>query len=235
MPKNMSKTADQTPVITIDGPSGTGKGTLSQLLAQRLNWHLLDSGAMYRVLGLAAIDEAVDLDDGVALAEMALELDVAFTADRLTGVPSIELNGDSVTDRIREHAISEAASRVAAHAPVRTALLELQHQFRRAPGLVADGRDMGATVFPDADLKIYLTASAEVRADRRHKQLKNKEDGGSLRALLDDIKKRDERDMTRKASPMRPADDAVIIDSSILSVDQVFDLMLKEVSQRNLC
>ena len=226
---------ESAPVITVDGPSGTGKGTLSHLLAQHLSWHLLDSGAMYRVLGIAALDGDVDFDDGIALAELAMELDVGFSSDELTGTPVIELNGASVNERIREHAISEAASRVAAHGPVRTALLDLQRQFRRNPGLVADGRDMGATVFPDAVLKIYLTASAEVRAERRHKQLKNKEDDGSLRALLNDIKKRDERDMTRAASPMRPADDAVLIDSSKMSVDQVFSQMLEEVSKRNLC
>ncbi len=225
----------QVPVITIDGPSGTGKGTISQKLAQHLDWHLLDSGAMYRVLGLAALEQRISLDDGVALAKLALELDVEFLADGLTGIPAIQLNGENVTDMIREHRISEAASKVAAHSPVRNALLELQHAFRREPGLVADGRDMGSTVFPDADLKIYLTAQPEIRAERRHKQLKNKEDSGSLRALLDDIKKRDERDMSRKASPLRPADDAITVDSSELSADQVFERVLQEVRRLDLC
>ncbi len=225
----------EVPVITIDGPSGTGKGTLSQLLATELSWHLLDSGAMYRVLALAALDSAIDLDDELQLAQLALELDINFTPDQNTGVPSIQLAGAEVSKRIREHEISEASSRVAAHPPVRTALLDLQRAFRREPGLVADGRDMGSTVFPMADLKVFLTASAEARAQRRYKQLKTKEDSASLRALREDLNKRDQRDMTRTASPLRPADDALVIDSTELSIDQVFDRLLDAVKQRGLC
>ncbi len=224
-----------TPVITIDGPSGTGKGTLSQLLANKLRWHLLDSGAMYRVLALAALDSGVDLDDELQLAQLALELDINFTPDQHTGVPSIQLAGAEVSDRIREHEISEASSRVAAHPAVRTALLDLQRAFQREPGLVADGRDMGSTVFPRANLKIFLTASADARAQRRYKQLKTKEDSDSLRALREDLDKRDQRDMTRAASPLRPADDALIIDSTNLSIEQVFDRLLEAVKQHGLC
>ncbi|MEM8500878.1 MAG: (d)CMP kinase [Pseudomonadota bacterium] len=223
------------PVITIDGPSGTGKGTLSQLLATKLQWHLLDSGAMYRVLALAALDSDIDLDDELQLAQLALELDINFTPDQNTGVPSIQLAGAEVSERIREHEISEASSRVAAHPPVRTALLDLQRAFRRAPGLVADGRDMGSTVFPMADLKVFLTASADARAQRRYKQLKTKEDGASLRALREDLAKRDQRDMTRTASPLRPADDALIIDSTEMSIEQVLERLLDAVKQRGLC
>lgn len=222
------------PVITVDGPSGTGKGTLSQLLANELGWHLLDSGAMYRVLGLAALEERVDLDDGLALGQLAMELDVGFSADELTGVPSIQLSGSNVTNSIREHHISDAASRVAAHPEVRRALLDLQHAFRRAPGLVADGRDMGSMVFQDAELKFYLTASAEVRAQRRHKQLKTKEQGDSLRALLEDIQARDARDMNRAASPLTTTSDAVLIDSSEMDVDQVFEQMMLSVRAKKL-
>ena len=223
------------PVLAIDGPSGTGKGTLATLLAQNMGWHLLDSGAMYRVLALSALTDGIDVDDEVALATLAMELDVSFGRDTYDDEPSVELAGEVVNDQIRQHNVSEAASRVAVHPAVRTALLALQHAFRRAPGLVADGRDMGSTVFPDAQLKFYLTASASVRAQRRYKQLKSKGGDDSLRDLLDDIKLRDDRDMHRAASPLRPAADAIIIDSSEMSIDEVLDMMLAVVKKQGLC
>lgn len=217
--------ADEVLVITIDGPSGSGKGTIARLLAERLGWHLLDSGALYRVLGLAALRRGVALTDEPALTELARALPVEFVLDA-TGAQCVLLDGDDVSLELRSEQTGDAASQVAALGAVREALLERQRAFRRAPGLVADGRDMGTVVFPSAPLKIYLTASVEERAHRRHKQLNEQGLGGNLSALLQDIAARDERDMNRAVAPLKPAEDAITVDSSGMGVDAVFERVL---------
>jgi cytidylate kinase len=206
-------------VITIDGPSGSGKGTLAEALARRLGWHLLDSGALYRIVALAAAQREVGIEDGAGLAEMARELDIEFRPG--DGGVAVRLDGRDVSLEIRAESVSANASRVAALGAVRRALLERQRGFRRPPGLVADGRDMGTVVFPDARLKVFLEASPEERAARRLKQLIDKGLGGSLRALLAGIRERDERDRQRVESPLVAAADAVVIDSTALGVDAV--------------
>lgn len=203
------------PVITIDGPTASGKGTVAARVAQALGFHYLDSGALYRLVGLAARDANVALDDADALARLARALRPRFVEGR------IFLDGRDMTDAIRSEEASRLSSRVAVHAPVREALLELQRSFRQAPGLVADGRDMGTVVFPDATLKVYLIASVETRADRRYKQLIEKGFPATLPALLQDLRERDERDSQRAASPLRPAEDAYQLDSSSLSIEEV--------------
>ena len=216
------------PVVTIDGPSGSGKGTIAGLLAERLDWHLLDSGALYRVVAAVALTRKMPLDDSKPLAELAAGLDIRFEA----GV--VRVDGDDLTDLIRTEPVSRAASEVAAHPEVREAILHVQQRMRRAPGLVADGRDMGTVVFRAAPLKIYLDASPEVRAKRRYNQLKNKGLSVSLRALLANLKERDERDRERAVSPLVPAPDALIIDSTELSIEEVLEKVLAEVRSRRL-
>jgi CMP/dCMP kinase len=213
------------PVITIDGPSGSGKGTIARRVAQALGWHLLDSGALYRLLGLAAERAGIALDDERALAALAAALPVRFDV-AADGGEEIWLAGNEVSLDIRTEEAGARASAVAALPAVREALLGLQHDFRKAPGLVADGRDMGTQVFPGAGLKVYLTASAGERARRRYKQLKDKGLGGSLAALSRDIEDRDRRDSERSVAPLRPADDARILDSSDLTIDEVSDTIL---------
>lgn len=215
-------------VITIDGPSGSGKGTLSQMLAQHLGYHLLDSGALYRLVALAAINRQVNLQDQAALAEVAANLDVRFVVDG--AATKILLGAVDVTNDIRSEAVGMAASQVAAYPPVRAALLERQRAFAQAPGLVADGRDMGTTVFPAAAKKIFLTASAEARADRRCKQLAAKGTAANWDDVVRDIRERDERDSNRSASPLKPAEDAHIIDSTHMDIGQVFAAMLAIVN-----
>jgi len=228
------------PVIAIDGPSGSGKGTLSQRLATIIGWHFLDSGAMYRVLGLAALNRGVDLGDESAVTAVAEKLDVRFGASGDGGATEIWLDGQEVSALIRTEQGGAAASKVAVLATARIALLDRQRAFRQTPGLVADGRDMGTVVFPDAELKIYLTASAEIRAERRHLQLqKNGQlqvagESDSLRALLDDIKARDERDTQRAVAPLKPAADALVLDSTVLSIDEVVNRVLDLARQRGL-
>lgn len=214
------------PVITVDGPSGVGKGTLSQQLARHLGWHFLDSGALYRLLGLAARRQGVEPSDETSLESLALKLDVRFVPTE-QGETTILLNNQDVTREIRTEQAGNDASRVAAVPAVRAALLQRQRDFRQRPGLVADGRDMGTTVFPDAPLKFFLTASAEVRAERRYKQLKEKGLDASLTTLLAEIAERDERDRTRSVSPLKPAEDAIIIDTSHLGIDEVFSVVLE--------
>ena len=208
------------PVITIDGPSGVGKGTVSLLLTESLGWNFLDSGALYRVLGLAARRHGVALDNAEALAALARGLDLEFAASE-RGEPDVILEKQIVTGSIRTEQAGGDASRVAALPAVREALLARQRDFRQPPGLVADGRDMGTTVFPDATVKIFLTASAEVRADRRYKQLIDKGLDVNLSDLLAEIAQRDERDRNRSASPLKPAEDAVVIDTSTLGIEEV--------------
>ncbi len=218
------------PVIAIDGPSGSGKGTIARRVAEALGYHLLDSGALYRLVALAAEDACVSLQSSDTLAQLALGLDARFDSDE-EGGERIWLNGEDVTDRIRTEQTGAGASTVAQIPAVREALLERQRAFRRAPGLVADGRDMGTQVFPDADLKIYLTASAEERAKRRHKQLKDKGLDVSLAALSRDIENRDRRDSERTVAPLRPAMDAKFLDSSGLSIEAVTQQVLDWVAE----
>ncbi len=220
----------QVPVIAIDGPSGSGKGTIARNVASRLGWHLLDSGALYRLVALAATRQGMLLDDADELAEVARNLDVRFGSDD-SGGEQIWLGESVVTNEVRTEECGKGASTVAPLQPVRTALLALQRGFRRMPGLVADGRDMGTHVFPDAGLKVYLTASAEERANRRHKQLKGKGIDVSLAALSRDIEDRDRRDSERSVAPLRPAEDARILDSSGTSIDAVTETVLGWASE----
>ncbi|WOF79013.1 (d)CMP kinase [Pseudomonas sp. FeN3W] len=222
------------PVITIDGPSGSGKGTVAALLAGKLGWNFLDSGALYRLLAFAARNHGVDLTNEEALKVLAEHLDVQFGAARDGRGMIITLEGEEVTESIRNEQVGAGASQVAALPVVRTALLQRQKAFREAPGLVADGRDMGTVVFPDAPLKIFLTASAEERARRRYLQLKARGDDVNLASLLEEIRERDERDTQRAVAPLKPADDAVQLDSTTLSIEEVLQKILSEVAERDL-
>ena len=218
------------PVIAIDGPSGSGKGTIAHRVAKALGWHLLDSGALYRLVALSASKAGIALDDVEGLARIAGELDVRFDSNE-DGSERIWLAGDDVTNDVRTEETGAGASTVAAIPAVRDTLLARQRAFRQAPGLVADGRDMGTHVFSDAPLKIYLTASAEERARRRHKQLKDKGMDVSLAALSRDIEYRDRRDSERSVAPLRPAEDARILDSSGQSIEAVTQTVLDWVSE----
>lgn len=218
------------PVITVDGPSGAGKGTLSHLLSDTLGWHFLDSGALYRVVGQACVLEDVSWDDHAAVAEIARHLEVTFKLSDSGEVLVIYRDVD-VSRAIRTEQGGRGASTVAAIPAVREALLARQREFCRPPGLVADGRDMGTVVFPDAPLKIFLTASAEERAQRRYKQLLEKGESVSLPRLLEAIEERDARDSSRSISPLVPAEDAIVIDSTSAPIEDVFAQVLERVKK----
>jgi cytidylate kinase len=222
-----------TPVVTIDGPSGSGKGTISRLIAAHAGWHLLDSGALYRLVALAGVNAVLSPDDAEGHARLATFMDVEFDVGP-GGGEVVRLAGSEVTAEIRSEKAGQGASRVAAWPPVRTALLERQRAFATPPGLVADGRDMGTVVFPGADLKVFLTASPEERALRRYKQLKDKGSDVSLPALSREITERDRRDSTRTVAPLKPAPDAEVIDSTGLSIEQVVERVIAAGRRRGL-
>jgi cytidylate kinase len=220
------------PVVTIDGAGGTGKGSAGHMVAKSLGWHLLDSGVLYRVLAMAAMKHHVTFDNEPVLEVLASHLDVQFIeTDKVGMPPRVLLDNEDVTDAIRTETMGNAASKIGALPLVRIALLERQRDFRKLPGLVTDGRDMGTVVFPDAEVKIFLTATAAERARRRHIQLKEKGINVNLGDLIDELRERDKRDSERTTAPLRPAEDAVIIDTDVLTIEQVVEQILSEVKK----
>lgn len=213
------------PVIAIDGPSASGKGTVAQLLAEKLGYHYLDSGALYRIVALAAFEQKIDWQAEQDVAKLVAQLRIKFEHGE------IYLNDENVSEKIRTEQMGQGASKVAAHPLVRLALVELQHSFRKAPGLVADGRDMATVIFPDAKTKIFLTASAEVRADRRYKQLINKGLEADYPAILKDLQDRDARDSQRAVAPLQQAPDASLLETSQLNIDQAVNKALEAVAR----
>jgi CMP/dCMP kinase len=209
------------PVLTIDGPSGVGKGTVARIIAQQQGWHLLDSGAIYRAFALAVDARGVDVADEAALEEIANNLDLEFKTKADSELVSVYLDGKDVSKVLRTEQTGEMASKIASIGVVRAALLKRQQAFEKTPGLVADGRDMGTVVFAEAPFKVFLTASAQERANRRLKQLQNQGSEGIISKILADVVARDERDSSRKHSPLKPAKDALIIDTTELSIDKV--------------
>lgn len=216
------------PVLTIDGPSGSGKGTVSRAVARALGWHFLDSGAIYRSLAIAVLRNKIALDSESEIVRMAEDMDLSFTAD---DPPKVLLGGEDIAEEIGSETCGNTASRIAASGPVRKALLDKQREFRQFPGLVADGRDMGTVVFADAEHKVFLTASAEVRALRRLKQLKDKGLDVNLDSLTREIEERDRRDRERAEAPLMVADGALLVDSSNMDIQQVIDRVLNYVGQ----
>ncbi len=221
-------------MITVDGPGGAGKGTLCVALARELGWHLLDSGALYRLVALAAEQRDVAFDDREALAEVARHLDVSFELEVDSDQTRVFLDGQPVADAMRSDAAGQGASQVASIPEVRSALVDRQRGFRRAPGLIADGRDMGTVIFPDAELKVFLTASTEERARRRYKQLIDKGLDANLRDLFASMAARDERDAQRAVAPLRPADDALVIDSTSVDAEGVLAQVLAAARSRGI-
>ncbi len=217
-------------IITVDGPSGAGKGTLCYALAEKLGYALLDSGAIYRVTALAALQRKTDLTNELALAELARHLDIQFIPQN--GEVNILLAGMNVSHLIRTQEVADAASKVAVFPEVRSALLQLQQDFAKNDGLIADGRDMGTVVFPNAQVKLFLDASAEERAKRRYKQLQNKGINGNFEQILAEIKERDFRDRNREVAPLKPADDALLLDSTTLSIGEVIDQALAYIREK---
>lgn len=213
------------PVIAIDGPSASGKGTVAQLVAERLGYHYLDSGALYRIVALAARRAGVDWGDEQALATMASHLDIRFEAGKIW-LGGQGKHAEDITEAVRTEEMSRGASEVAVHPALRAALLDLQHSFRKAPGLVADGRDMATVVFPDAATKIFLTATAEVRAERRYKQLMSKGNHANLHDILEDLQARDARDRQRPVAPLQQSRDAALLETSALTIAQAVDSVL---------
>ncbi len=232
MTKATSQNMPRVPVITIDGPSGTGKGTISRVIRNWLGWHFLDSGALYRALGLAVLRYGMNISDTHKIASMASKIDVSFA--EVDGETKVFQDGSDCTSAIRTEECGITASRLAVFPHIRKALLKRQHDFRVRPGLVADGRDMGTVVFPDADLQIFMNATVEERARRRHNQLKKKEIYASLAGLSKDIAERDERDITRKESPLKPSSRAIILDTTDLSVARVTRKVKDLVRERGL-
>lgn len=218
----MKKTEQNIPIITIDGPSGSGKGTLCHIIADKLNWHMLDSGAIYRVLAYAAFLENVPFDDEPALVELAKRIPIQFIP-KPDGLTHVLLNNQDVSKDIRTEENSIRASKISAYPKVRAALTQKQRDFCQSPGLVTDGRDMGTVIFPNAQLKIFLVASPEERAKRRYQQLKKQGINVNLAQVLDELLARDQRDQARSASPLKPADDAIMLDTTKLSINQVVD------------
>lgn len=218
------------PVITIDGPSGSGKGTIGYLLSQKLNWHFLDSGALYRALAFSALKQHILLQEEAPLVALAQQLSIEFKTKISHQPPLTYIDGVDVTETIRSEECGVAASKIAALPSVRAALLDRQRNFRKLPGLVTDGRDMGTVVFPDAQLKFFLIADAKERALRRYRQLKEKGINVSLDALCDELVERDRRDERRVVAPLKPASDAVIIDTTGLDIEQVLQKTLEKVN-----
>jgi len=216
-------------VLTIDGPSGVGKGTVARIVAQTKGWHLLDSGAIYRAFALAVDARGVDITDEPQLEKIAQELDLKFKTQEGNELVSVFLDGKDVSKVLRTEQTGEMASKIASIGVVRSALLARQQGFATAPGLVADGRDMGTTVFPNAKFKVYLTASAQERANRRLKQLQNQGSEGIISQILAEVEARDERDSSRKHSPLKPAEDALVIDTTNLSIDKVITQVMNLV------
>lgn len=225
-----NQSGEPVPVVTLDGPSGSGKGAISRKLARHLGWHYLDSGALYRLLAYAALRDGITLDDATGLIGLAGRLRAACVLPSLDK-PVITLDGVDVSDKLRTEAAGNAASRIAALPAVRQALLAWQRDYRQPPGLVADGRDMGTVVFPDAQLKVFLTARPDVRAGRRYNQLKDIDKKAELGEMLSAVEARDQRDSTRRAAPMRPAADAMVLDNSDLDEAATLARVLQEVQK----